>query len=400
VQEPSSGADFGRLEIPGSTESAIAYRDGEDRKAEQERRAGTVDSWADVPWRTIVGAVGVVIAAYLLVDMVLAAARILTWVVVAGFFALVLAPLVQIVQRRLGGRRTVATGIVVFSTVFGVLGVVVLFLLPVRTQLVAIITDLPGTVQKAADGKGPIGEIVQKLHLERYVQDNEQELTRAANRLSNSSVETAQTLLSVAFAFVTITLITFLFLTQSPAMARAVQGVIPHRRRAAAQRIATDAAGAVSGYMIGNLLVSLIAGVSAFVCLVLLGVPNPVVLALWVAFADLIPMVGATLGAVVCVLAGYLQSPTVGVIALIFFVVYQQLENGAIYPWLMARKVKVNPLVVLLSVLVAVELFGIMGALLAVPVSGALQVVVKAVRQQRPLEHLLLPDSALDDPLE
>jgi predicted PurR-regulated permease PerM len=76
--------------------------------------------------------------------------------------------------------------------------------------------------------------------------------------------------------------------------------------------------------------------------------------------------------------------------------VYQQFENGVIYPWLMARKVKVNPLLVLLSVLVAVEVFGILGALLAVPVSGALQVIVIAVRQGRPLEQLLLPEGALE----
>jgi predicted PurR-regulated permease PerM len=128
-----------------------------------------------------------------------------------------------------------------------------------------------------------------------------------------------------------------------------------------------------------------------------LGVPSPVVLALWVAFADLIPLVGATLGAIVCILAAYLHSPTAGWVSLIFFVIYQQIENGVIYPWLMARKVKVNPLVVLLSVLFAVELFGIVGALLAVPVSGALQVIVKATRQNYAQEQLVLPDSMLEE---
>jgi predicted PurR-regulated permease PerM len=132
--------------------------------------------------------------------------------------------------------------------------------------------------------------------------------------------------------------------------------------------------------------------------MVSLGVPSPVVLALWVAFADLLPLVGATLGASVCVVAAYLHSPTAGIVSLIFFVVYQQIENGVIYPWLMARKVKVNPLSVLLSVLIAVELFGIVGALLAVPVSGAFQVVLKATRQNRSRDQLVLPDSILDEP--
>ncbi len=361
-------------------------------------RADEPGSWSAVPWRSIAGAVGVVLATYLTILVVLATARILTWVLIAGFFAIVLAPLVSIVQKRVRGRRTLATAIVVFSTLLTMVGLVVLFVLPVRTQLAAILTDLPGTVRKAADGRGPVGRIVQQLHVESYVKDNEAELTRAADRLTSSSFDTAKTVLSAAFAFITITLITFLFLTQSGAMARTVRGLIPRREHAKVNRVASDAAAAVSGYMIGNLLISAIAGAAAFVCLVALGVPSPVVLALWVAFADLLPLVGATLGASVCVLAAYLHSPTAGLISLIFFVVYQQVENGVIYPWLMARKVKVNPLSVLLSVLLAVELFGIVGALLAVPVSGAFQVVVKATRQNFPRDQLLLPDSMLDEP--
>ena len=117
-------------------------------------------------------------------------------------------------------------------------------------------------------------------------------------------------------------LLTFLFLSQSAAIGGRAQNLIPYRRRASAQRIAADAAGAVSGYVIGNLIISLIAGVAAFVCLVALGVPSPVVLALWVAVADLIPLVGATLGAAVCVIAAYFHNPTAGIVSIIFFVVH------------------------------------------------------------------------------
>jgi len=350
-------------------------------------------SWSDVPWRTVVASVAVLLATYVLLTVVLATVRILAWVAIAGFLAIVLAPAVRLVQRSLGGRRTLATCLVIFTALAATVGTLMLFLLPVRTQLIAIISDLPGTVHRAADGKGPIGQLVQRLHIESYVQDNEQQLADAAQKLSDSPINTAQSVLSAAFALVSILLMSTLFLTQSEPMGRAFLGIVPRRRRASVRTIATDAAGAVSGYMVGNLLVSLIAGATAFACLMALGVPSPVVLALWVAFADLIPLVGATIGAAASVLAAYLHSPGAGIIALIFFVIYQQIENGVIYPWLMARKVQVNPLVVLLSVLLAVELFGIVGALLAVPVSGALQVIVKAVRKERPLEQLLLPDS-------
>jgi predicted PurR-regulated permease PerM len=387
----TGASDHDGLYLPGSV--APPHHDTGDHPPEAKNA-----SWSDVPWRTIVGSVAVVVATYGLLLLVLAAVRIVVWVAIAGFMAVVLAPLVGRLNNRLGGRRTLATGTVVFATLLVLTGVLALFILPVKSQLVDIITDLPGTVHDAANGKGPVGNIVHKLHVESYVKDNEAALARAADRLSNSGFEAVQTAFSVVFAFVTITLLTFLFLSQSAAIGRAAQNFVPYRRRASAARIAADAASAVSGYVIGNLIISLIAGAAAFVCLVALGVPSPVVLALWVAFADLIPLVGATLGAAVCVIAAYLHNPTAGLVSVIFFVVYQQVENGVLYPWIMARKVNVNPLGILLSVLLAVEVFGIVGALLAVPVSGALQVVITSVHQERQREHLVLPDN-FDEPI-
>jgi predicted PurR-regulated permease PerM len=395
-----NGPETDRLILPRSVD-ASGERSAESRGARPTGGSGGSrnPAWADVPWRTIVSVVGVVLATYVVLILVLATVRIIAWVVVAGFFAIVLAPLVRRVQARVGDRRTVATSIVVISTLAAMVGVITLFIMPVRSQLVNVLTDLPGTVRDAAKGRGPIGNLVKKLHIESYVQHNEVKLAKAATKLNDYSVETATTAISVALAFITITLITFLFLSQSEAMGRAVMNVMPHRRRASVRRIAVEAAGAVSGYVIGNLLVSLVAGVAAFICLVSVRVPSPVVLALFVAFADLIPLVGATLGAAVSVLAAFLYSPTAGLVSLIFFIIYQQVENGLIYPWIMARKVNVNPLVILLSVLVGVELFGIVGALLAVPASGALQVIIKAVRQEHGREQLVLPDN-ISEPVE
>ncbi|MEP7202264.1 MAG: AI-2E family transporter [Ilumatobacteraceae bacterium] len=389
-----SGSEHDGLYIPGQPGSVPSGPPGHD--VGEIAPVTKSNTWSDVPWRTIVGAVAVVVATFLLFYLLLAAARIVTWVAIAGFMAVVLAPVVTRLEDRLHGRRSLATGTVIVGTLVALLGVLALFIMPVRTQLVSIITDLPGTVHDAADGRGPIGNIVHKLGIENYIRDNEGKLASAANRLSDSSFEYAQMALSAAFAFVTVTLLTFLFLSQSAAIGRTAQNFIPYRRRASAQRIAADAASAVSGYVIGNLIISLIAGLAAFGFLVALGIPSPVVLALFVAVADLVPLVGATLGAAVCVIAAYLHSPTAGVVSLIFFIIYQQIENGVLYPWIMARKVNINPLGILLSVLLAVEVFGVLGALLAVPVSGALQVVITAVRQERQREHLVLPDNFAD----
>ncbi len=346
-----------------------------------------------MPWRTIAASVGMVVAAYLTIQVVLVAVRIIAWIAIAGFFAIVLAPAVGRVEQRLGGRRSLATGIVVGLTLGSLLALLSLFLLPVRSQLITIITDLPGTVRDAATGRGAVGNLVTKLHLNSYVQDHEDELRRAADRLSGSSFEFVTTVLSGLFAFVTITVIAVLMLTQSHKIGSGAMSLVPDRRRESIRRVARDAGRAISGYMIGNLLISVICGTAAFICLVALGVPAPFVLAIWVAFADLIPLVGAAIGAAAAVLASFLHSTTAGVIAVVFFVVYQQIENSVIYPAMMSRRVKVNPLVVLLSVLLGVEIFGWVGALLSVPASGAIQVALKAIRQEHRRAKIVLPGS-------
>jgi len=341
-----------------------------------------------VPWRTIVASVAVVAAAAGAIALVAITLRILIWIAIAGFFAIVLAPSVARVQARIRGRRAVATSIVMFSSAILVIGMLTVFALPVRSQAISAATDLPGTIDAAAEGKGPVGQSVQKLHLQSFVRDHQSDIQNWADDLKGSSFSIARRVINVVVGIVTVFVLTFLFLTQSTALSKAATAIIPERRRPAARRAAADAARAISGYMLGNLLISLIAGLAALACLVVLGVPNPIVLALWVAFADLVPLVGATIGAALAVFAAFLHSPTAGIVAVIFFVVYQQIENSALQPMVMSRTVQVNPLVVILSVLIGVEVFGITGALLAIPIVGALQVAVRAGWHEYHQDHL------------
>jgi predicted PurR-regulated permease PerM len=143
--------------------------------------------------------------------------------------------------------------------------------------------------------------------------------------------------------------------------------------------VAVDAARAVSGYVFGNLLISLIAGVAIWIVLLILHVPYAATLGLFVAFADLIPLVGATLGAVPTVLFAFLHSVPAGIVTLIFFIVYQQFENHVLQVTIMSRTVRLNPLAVLVSVLFGVELFGFLGALLAIPAGGIIQVIARDI---------------------
>ena len=132
--------------------------------------------WRDVPYRTIVATIGLLLASLLAVYVVFLASRVIIWMVVAGFFAVVLARPVGALQNRFGLRRGLAIAVVVGSTVLLAAGLMVLFVLPVRRQLVAALTDLPGTVTQASDGQGPFGRLVTRLNVESLVRDHEERL--------------------------------------------------------------------------------------------------------------------------------------------------------------------------------------------------------------------------------
>jgi predicted PurR-regulated permease PerM len=356
--------------------SDVADTDGTKRPGKQ--------TWADVPWRTIVATIGLVILAALVLAVVYLASRVIVWILVAGFFALVLARPVGWLQHRFHVRRGLAVAAVVLMAAAFIGGLMALFVVPLRRQLVAIVTDLPGTVRQASAGQGQVGRLMVRLGLQKVVQQNEASLINSAKSVEDAAPGYLGSAVQSLLAIVTVAVTTCLMLSQSTLLSRAGLRMMPLRHRALMSQVGRDAASAVSGYMSGNLLISGCAGVSSFAILAILRVPSPLILALWVAFADLIPLVGATLGAIAAVIAAFFVSPTAGIIALVFFALYQQFENSVLTTVIMSRTVRVNPLVVLLSVLIGVELFGFVGALLAVPIAGAATVITKEMWLHRP----------------
>ncbi len=135
----------------------------------------------------------------------------------------------------------------------------------------------------------------------------------------------------------------------------------------------------VGGYVAGALGIAAIAGSTSFVVLVLLGVPYPVALALLVALTDLVPLVGATIGAAVVVLVAFTVGVEVGIIAAVYYLAYQQLENYVLYPRMMQRSVDVSPAATVVAVLVGGSLLGVVGALLAIPIAAGVQLVLAEV---------------------
>ena len=322
--------------------------------------------------------------------------RIVTWVVIAAFFATILNPLVDALTR-LRMRRGIATSIVFLLGVAAFAGLVYTFVRPIYDAGQTFARDIPGFVERARNGEGRVGELIKRYNIDEKVAENAPKLQDALSNAGGPAVRTAQRVASGLLALLTILVLSFLMLLEAPSIIAAFLALLSRPTAVQVRRIGQDVARAVTGYMAGNLLICLIAGMSTWIFLTIVKVPFAGVLGLWVGFADLLPLVGATIGAIPTIAIAFLHSTGAGIAVLIWYIVYQQIENHILQPVVMSRTVKLNPLLVLLSVLVGVELAGFVGALLAIPAAGAIQVVVRDLWDERQARLKPVPTVGVDE---
>ncbi|HYH51161.1 MAG TPA: AI-2E family transporter [Acidimicrobiia bacterium] len=322
--------------------------------------------------------------------------RIVSWVIIAAFFATILNPLVDALTR-LRIRRGIATSIVFLLGVAAFAGLVYTFVRPIYDAGQTFARDIPGFVERARNGEGRVGELIKRYNIDEKVAENAPKLEDALSNAGAPAVRTAQRVASGLLALLTILVLSFLMLLEAPSILAAFLALLSPAARVQVRRIGQDVARAVTGYMAGNLMICLIAGVTTWIFLSIVKVPFAGVLGLWVGFADLLPLVGATIGAIPTIAIAFLHSTGAGIAVVIWYIVYQQIENHILQPVVMSRTVNLNPLLVLLSVLVGVELAGFVGALLAIPAAGAIQVVVRDLWDERQARLKPVPTVGVDE---
>ena len=330
-----------------------------------------------IPARTIIGALALLAGLEAVLALLVLNRRVITWIILAAFLAVLLSTPVEFVQRRLHFRRGLAIA-AVFVVTFAILsGLLYTFIAPIASQSTKFVDDFPQFIQNAKDGKGAVGDVVVRLHLQRQLSDSEEQIRSFVRIAQSQALGVAAAVGNTVAAILTIIVLTFLMLLEGPRIVVGVYGVIGPERERRVRPVARDCTRAVSGYMAGNLLISVAAGLATFIFLTIAHVPFAGVLALWVAVADLIPLVGATLGAIPTVGIAFIAGPPQGIATLVFYVLYQQVENQFLQPTIMSRTVNLSPLTVLVSVLLGVQTFGMIGALLAIPVGAMIQVIVR-----------------------
>jgi predicted PurR-regulated permease PerM len=353
----------------------------ETRRARLFRRADELK----VPLRTILTTVFIVVTVYLTGKVLVRLRDILMLMVVGSFLALILNPQVVLLQRWKVRRRGSAVTLVALWSVLIFVGLAFAFGYPLIHALTNLANTLPQYIEKAQRSHNWIGREMRQYHVESWIKKNSTKLVSLAKGLSKPALALGEGAVTVILALVTVFAFVFLLLLEAPKMRTALLTMMSPARAARVSRVSTLVRKSATGYVLGNALTSLAAGLVVLITLLILGVPFAFLWALWVALVDFLPVIGAALAGIPTVLFAFGHSPTAGIVTAIVFVIYTQVENHALNPVVMSRTAKINPLTVLVAVLIGAEigawvggLFGgFIGVLLAVPAAAAIQVLIK-----------------------
>jgi len=311
-----------------------------------------------------------------LVDAVLLARSVIVLLVISAFLAVGLNPLVELLERR-GLSRGRSVGVVLGLVVLGFVGFLLAIVPPIIDQTSSLVDNGPSYLDKLLKN-GTVHDLDQRFHIIEKAKEGLRSPDLAGN-VFGGVLGVGKVVFSAIFSTITVLTLTLYFMSSLPAMKKAAYRVVPRSRRERVAFLADDILTRIGGYVAGALGIALCAGVSSFVVLKIAGVPSPVALALVVMVTDLIPVIGATLGAIAVSAVAFAHDVKVGIVVAVFYLIYQQVENYVLYPRIMKRSVDVSPAVTIIAVLVGGSLMGILGALLAIPTAAAIQLVMLEV---------------------
>jgi len=303
------------------------------------------------------------------------AASILVLIFIALFLAIGLNPAITKL-RSWGLPRGLAVAVLALAVVLLLCGGVVALIPPLVTQTGQLIENVPGFIESLQRNE-TVNDLVEKYDILTKVQSavNAGTVTNALGGV----VGGAKLLFGTIFNVLTVLVLVIYFMAAFDRIKEGAYALVPRTRRQRVRLLTDEILTKVGAYIVGALAIAVLAGVSTWVFAMIVGLAYPFALAVVVAVCDLIPQIGATLGAVIVSLVGLASSLTTGLICIIFFIIYQQVENYLIYPTVMRRSVKVSDVAAVTAALLGVGLFGVIGALIAIPMVAAIQLIVREV---------------------
>jgi predicted PurR-regulated permease PerM len=327
--------------------------------------------------KTLVALAGLAFGGVLLLFLAQAIRGVLTQLVIAIVLALALEPLVKLFERR-GLRRGAAVALTFSLAVLTIALIAWLLIPPLVRETTHLIRDAPDLVQKLSRGQGRLGFLEHRFHVvERAREAVGSHTTADLIGSGGPAVGVIRGVVATGAAVVAVAFLTLFVSLGGRGWFEAFLDVLPPEAQTRLRRTGSGIASAVGGYVAGNLLISVVACVVTTLILLVTGVPFAVPLGLLVALFDLIPLVGATIGAVVVAAVALTEGVATMVIVVAGMVLYQQVENHTLQPLVYHRTVQLSPLAIAVSVAAGAELGGVIGALLGIPAAGAIKVITR-----------------------
>jgi len=304
---------------------------------------------------------------------------ILLLIIASFVLAIGFQPAIGWFERR-GVRRGLGLAVVLMSllVVFG--GLVALAVPQILTQAGEMLEQFPALIERLQDGDGLIARLAGMIDVEQITTETTSDPTAA--------FEVVGSVAGFVFNFLTVLLVTPYFAMSMPGIKRWLVRLLRPKHREDFLKVLGDSTDLMANFIVGNLIVSVIAGVVTWVGLTLIGVPYALALAAWVAITDLIPVLGALLGAAGVAAVAIVESPDALLWSMLLLLAYQQVENFLIAPRVMNRAVDLNPATVIIALMVGGSLAGLVGALLALPLAALIKIVIDDYLVQGRLEQV------------
>jgi predicted PurR-regulated permease PerM len=274
--------------------------------------------------------------------------------------------------------RGVARGLAVLIVILGFILVIAAFVLaavgPLSHEIQTIVKNYPRYKSNIAHGRGWAGKLAVKLHVTSYLKGKQKLKIPYGGILGAGKV-----LLSLGIATISTVALTIYFLIALPGVKKLWLSLLPKSRRVRAALLTDEVFGRVGGFMLGNLLTSVISGVGTYIWLLIFGVPYALLLSLVVALFDLIPMVGSTIAGIIVSLVALTKGVPIAIATAGFYIVYRYLEDYFVNPRVMKHTVKVTPGLTIIATLIGGTLLGLIGALVAIPVAATIHLLLEEV---------------------
>ena len=341
-----------------------------------------------VTFRTFLRVTLLVVATIVLLASLHKAAHALLLIFAAFFLALALNGPVYWLSRRLPGKRrgsrSLATTLSFLIVIILLGGFFASIAPPLVRQTESFINTAPRLVKDFRSQDSTTGRIIRKYHLEKQVDSVSSQLSSRLKHAGGAAFSTLQKVSSSVFSLLTILVLTFMMLVEGPRWLAFFKDVVPDRHHEMFDRLSHDMYRVIKGFVNGQVTLAALASVLIIPAVLLLHIGYPAALMVIIFVCGLIPMVGHTIGAVIVTLVALFHSTSSAVIILVYYILYQQIENYLIQPRIQANSTNMSPLLVFMSVIVGVSFGGLFGGLVAIPVAGCLRIAtLEYLRSQK-----------------